>query len=596
MSNKYRSLSVKSRFSLRYPILFAFLALSLLVSVADKVNGQQPTPTPTPDPDVRCVPTGDLKQKGCWTHVFSSGPIVHATVLPNGHLLNWSSYPSHAYARVWNCDLNGVTGLCSLPADPNTANKDWFTTNDIGGMNVFCSGHSLMSNGEVLVAGGVHPIYFGESKIAIFNYKELPPTGGGAPWKLYPYTMNKGRWYPTNVALGNGETLVASGIYKEVANGEDKVNNIPEVIPAPTPTPTSSPAPTPAPLRQLTGANAGCDTSPEVNCVKLPLYPWLYFASNGKVFYAGPTNQARWLNTTGSGAWEPLPTPLPSPSPTVNPLQSSTYRESGSSVMYDVDKVMISGGGPVSPVATNEVIDLSSSTPVWRGVASMAFARKHHNLTILADGKILATGGTKGIGFNNNCERQVVYDAEMWTPPTTATGQGAWSTMAKMTHNRRYHSMAVLLRDGRVLVGGSDMYPSTPNQCFPPLPQVGQTEIFTPPYLFADNGSLAVRPKVSSVQGSTPPSVIEVSYGSQISIGINTHPNSISKVTLIRLSSVTHSFNMNQRINYLPVTQNGSNLTITTPANSNLAPPGHYFMFVIDSLGVPSVAQIVRIS
>lgn len=559
MSNKYKKFNEKCKISLRYPILFVFLVLSLFVSDEDRAYGQ-------PIPEVGCDASMTLIDKGCWKKVFSSGPVVHATVLPNGHLLNWSSYPPHGYARVWNCNLVGADDkkLCSL----STANQDWLTETLGGppGMNVFCSGHSLMSNGKVLVTGGTHsnPDVFGENRTATFDYTKT--VVGQQPWELGA-TMSKGRWYPTNVALGNGGTLVASELYKE--GGIDVANDIPEILP----TPTSSQ------WTPLTGAGN----------ITLPLYPWLYYASNGKVFYGGPTQQARWLSVIGFGSWLPLTDPT-TPSP------SSTYRESGSSVMYDVDKVMISGGGPVSPVATNEVIDLALPTPAWRTVAPMSFARKHHNLTILADGKILATGGTKGIGFNNNCERQVVYEAEMWTPPTTPTGLGTWSTMSKMTHNRRYHSTAVLLRDGRVMVGGSDQYPSTPTQCHPPLPFVYETEIFTPPYLIDQNGSLAARPRVTSVPGGGTPGVsFDISYGSQFSIGM-ANSTSISKVTMIRLSSVTHSFNMNQRINYLSVQQNGSNLLITAPASSNVAPPGHYLMFVINSSGVPSVAEIVRIS
>jgi NADPH-dependent ferric siderophore reductase len=53
---------------------------------------------------------------------------------------------------------------------------------------------------------------------------------------------------------------------------------------------------------------------------------------------------------------------------------------------------------------------------------------------------------------------------------------------------------------------------------------------------------------------------------------------------------------MNQRMNYLSFSANGSTLTVTAPANANLAPPGHYLLFVVDANGVPSVARIVRIS
>lgn len=550
MSNKYRILNERSNFSLRHPILFVILVLGLFVTAADRAYGQIT--------DVGCTAGTTLKEKGCWKEVFSSGPITHATVLPNGHVLNWSSFPPHGYARQWNCTLAGDADkkLCTL----STTNQDVYFTDMI---NIFCSGHSLMSNGKVLIAGGTRPAAdwpeFAEARSIRFNYS---PASGQSPWETSP-TMYEGRWYPTNVALGNGGTLTASGTYWDQGTSQTVVNDVPEILPSPT---SSS-------WTRLTGAGD----------VTLPLYPWLYYASNGKVFYAGPTQQARWLNISGSGSWVAL-------TDSSTPAARSDYRESGSSVMYDVDKVMISGGGPVSPLATNETIDLSSSTPSWQSAASMAFARKHHNLTILADGKILATGGTKGVGFNNNCERQVVYDAEMWTPSTNT-----WSTMAKMAYTRRYHSTAFLLRDGRVMVGGSDLYPSTPTQCHPPLPFSYWTEIFTPPYLFDSNGNLASRPRVSTIQGNSPYGETSVGYASQITVVMG-DSTTISKVTFIRLSSVTHSFNMNQRLNNLTVSQNGSTLTITTPANSSVAPPGHYLMFIINSSGVPSVGEIVKVS
>jgi hypothetical protein len=70
----------------------------------------------------------------------------------------------------------------------------------------------------------------------------------------------------------------------------------------------------------------------------------------------------------------------------------------------------------------------------------------------------------------------------------------------------------------------------------------------------------------------------------------------IAKVTWIRLSTVTHATNMNQRMNYLTFTASGSTLTVTVPANRNLSPPGHYMLFVVDANGVPSIARIIRIS
>jgi galactose oxidase len=70
---------------------------------------------------------------------------------------------------------------------------------------------------------------------------------------------------------------------------------------------------------------------------------------------------------------------------------------------------------------------------------------------------------------------------------------------------------------------------------------------------------------------------------------------SIAKVSLIRLGSVTHAFDANQRFNQLTISENGGGLSVHTPANRNLAPPGHYLLFLVNDNGVPSVGKIIRI-
>ena len=88
---------------------------------------------------------------------------------------------------------------------------------------------------------------------------------------------------------------------------------------------------------------------------------------------------------------------------------------------------------------------------------------------------------------------------------------------------------------------------------------------------------------------------MSVSYGQTFPVQ-SPEAASIVRATWIRLSSVTHAFNMNQRMNRLTVTQNGTgSVSVTAPASPNQAPPGHYMLFLIDANGVPSVAKIIRI-
>src|SRR5205085_552782 len=184
--------------------------------------------------------------------------------------------------------------------------------------------------------------------------------------------------------------------------------------------------------------------------------------------------------------------------------------------------------------------------------------RKLHNATLLADGKVLVSGGTRGSEGPNSKPSNPAYACELWDPAT-----GTWTTMASLTKIRTYHSIALLLPDGRVLsAGGAFGGPSA--------------EIYSPPYLF--NGS---RPTITSV----PTSIV---YGQSFFVGT---PNAatVSKVTMITPSSVTHGFNMGQRISRPLFSQTTGGLNVTAPSNPNNTPPGYYMLFILNSSGVPSV-------
>ena len=157
--------------------------------------------------------------------------------------------------------------------------------------------------------------------------------------------------------------------------------------------------------------------------------------------------------------------------------------------MYDAGKILLVGGG--TPTATAEVIDLKAGT-AWRTIDPMSVPRRQMNATILADGKVLVTGGTDATGFNTMPSSSAVLAAELWDPVTEK-----WSTLSRMSHNRLYHSGSLLLPDGRVLSVGSGA-PAASG-----LSDDFTAEIFSPPYLFKADGTPAARPNLDDV----PPSV-----------------------------------------------------------------------------------------
>jgi len=455
-----------------------------------------------------------------------SGPIdigvtaIHTSVLPNGKVMLWS--------RVQNGNPDALGFSQTYVLDPATLTYNSFPFNST--TNLFCSGHSFLPDGRLLVTGGHHgQDGWGEPHANIYDSN----TG---QWSRTS-DMNAGRWYPTNCALGNGETLVVSG---NIGNGQG-TNILPQVYQTGSGT-----------WRSLTNAQSG-----------IVLYPWMLLAPNGRVFNAGPDQATRYLATSGAGQWHP------------GPSSNHVNRDYGGAVMYDDGKVLITGGGGNPPnvfplTNTSEVINLSRDNPTWRYVGSMNNARRQINTTLLADGQVLVTGGTSGGGFNNATGS--VFAAEVWNPDTEV-----WTQLASAQSRRLYHSTAVLLPDGRVLVGGSG-WPAAAGDF-----NHTDVEIFSPPYLFK-----GARPSVTSAPAA-------VNHGQQFFVG-TPDAASVSKITLVRLNSTTHAFDQSQRINYLNFSQAAGGLNVTMTGSGNLCPPGYYMMFLVNSTGVPSVAHMIQVT
>jgi PKD repeat protein len=298
----------------------------------------------------------------------------------------------------------------------------------------------------------------------------------------------------------------------------------------------------PSGIRQLTSAS-----------LVLPYYPRTFVAPNGLVFYAGELTTTRYLNTSGNGSWT-----------TVGSRRYGT-RPYGAAVMYELGKILYVGGGRTTNTA--EVIDLNASSPAWRWTGSMAYPRRNLNATLLPTGEVLVTGGSSHSSFND--VSQAIHAAEMWNPTT-----GLWTTMASNAVSRTYHSTSLLLPDGRVLHAGSGEGAD--------MPEERNAEIYSPPYL-----SKGPRPGVTDAPGS-------VGWGTSFQV---TTPDAgeIAKVSLIRLGSVTHAFDQNQRFLWLTFTRGPGALTISAPANGSHAPPGHYLLFLVNQNGVPSVGRIVKV-
>jgi chitodextrinase len=449
---------------------------------------------------------------GLWNGIISF-PIVsvHSHLLPNGSVLMNDGQSHGREFHVWN---------------PSTGN---FTTPSSPSYNPFCGGHDQMADGRIFWIGG-HP---GMAHVGITNVSAYNPADGS--WATLA-DMTHQRWYPTVTMLGDGRFLAMSG---EV-NCAECFEPVPEIY---------NPA---------TNVWTPLTDAP----FTFAYYPHVYVLPDGRVIVAADTEApiVSQILDVNAHTWTAIG------GPAVDGGASATYAPGkflkvGSSI--DPDDPLHSG------VATAYVLDTTQPSPTWRQVASMQFGRIYHNMTLLADGSALVTGG--GSTSAPSDTTTAIMPAELWSPTTEQ-----WTTVASMHAPRLYHSEALLLLDGRVLSLGGGRFDDVtiPSDQF-------NGEIYSPPYLFK-----GPRPVISSA-----PSTLQ--YGQAFTVQTPDAAR-IAKVAMVRFSSVTHSANMGQRYVPLSFTAGSGSLSVTAPANSNVAPGGNYMLFILDTNGVPSIASVVH--
>lgn len=548
-----RSLSTMLLMSLRPAFCFA-LWVALVVRVTPSASAAMAPPAFQADPSV----------VGQWAPAFNWPTVpIHISLLPDGRLLFWGrdkdangdDVVGRTNTYVWSPNYS-TANLYDGPINvyPNT------TT------NLFCSGHSFMPDGRLIVTGGHgHPTMnnVGVPDTNIFDYRTNAWTRGP--------NMNSGRWYPFNVTLATGETLVVSGNWWDgtfVGGDPTKPNIITNTLP------------------QVFTAQGTWRTLTGVSRIVQPIYPWLHLMQDGRVFLSGYKQQSYYLDATNQ-QWQ------------AGPLSSQLVRDTGSGVMYDMGRVLIMGGGDPSSTGTSEAIDLTQASPFFRAAGQMIFPRRQMTAVLLPTGSVMVFGGTTAGGAFNRASGAVTTP-EMWRYQTET-----WTAMTPSVSGipRLYHSTAILMPDARVLVGGGGL-PAASGEvangevCDDNAATLNcrtfghkDVEIYSPPYLFTPGGMPAVRPTITSAPTS-------VAYNQTFAVGVGTvGASSIQKVTLIRLPSMTHSFSQDQRMNYLAFTprMDGVTLDVVAPNLARKCPPGYYMMFLINAAGTPSVAKIIRI-
>jgi len=451
---------------------------------------------------------------------------IHVVLLPGGRVMNYGTDASGQQGAkliydVWDPTLG--TGTNAHLVLPNTTSTD-----------IFCSSQSVMINGNVLTTGGDLTVNgqrnFANNQTTVFTQTTNTIASNTA--------MHYPRWYNSLVALPDGRLAVFGGYQNVVPPLADPVLAVPtpEVYDPATKVWTS-----------LTGA-----TSDAAYGGSNWYYPRSYVAPGGNIVVLSVDGTMYSVSTAGVGGVTQLAATVPGGAVTLPTIPFAP--------------------GKVLSVRSNQVfvVDYTRPVPVVTQTDNIDQLRHWASGTILADGKVLVTGGSQVA----NELTGVAYKAEIWDPAT-----GHWTAGASATKPRLYHSNSLLLPDASVLTAGGGA-PGPVNNL--------NAEIYYPPYLYGNHGKPAVRPVINTAapQSLLPGDTINITVGST---------DQISRLTFVRTGSATHSNNSDQRFINLPFNQTGQQLATVLPSDPTVLLPGYYMLFAFNINGVPSNAQILYV-
>ncbi len=392
--------------------------------------------------------------------------------------------------------------------------------------DIFCGASSVLADGRVFFTGGT--AYSASAEVGTRRTDFFDPLSQS--WSQGP-EMDFKRWYPSNVELPDGKILIFSGQAKPHQTIEKVEVYDPE-----------------------TNTFA---TLPDSADRYLDLYPRIHLIPGGKLFVSGRMQRSQVFDPV-TNTWSGV---------------SAMFfgdRYSGNSILLPGLRRVLEVGGSNKATggrttATSEVIDLGSEAPTWRTSRSMVHARRNANSVALPDGHVLVVGG------GQSAYGSAVREAEIYDP-----FDEEWSPAGTQTAARGYHSIAILLPDGRVLSAGRH---------HGAFRRTG--EIYSPAYLFH-----GPRPEILSA-----PDAIGFDQSLRIQ---TTQADAIERVVLVRPGSVTHGTDFDQRHVELefepPEVPGAASIVATGPPDPTHAPPGYYMLFVLNADGVPSEAAWVRLT
>ena len=505
---------------------------------------------------------------------------IHAALMPNGKVYAWGG------------GKNYDGGTTTMLLDPSQGGQGTLTAIPYPTTTLFCAGFSHLPDGRLLIAGGHWDNFQGVPDTNIYDstagsdgttsstssmFAEKLPNAVGNPKNdpsfnpnlYYADPKHTGRWYPSTTPLANGEILVSEG-YSSI---QSVVNNLPEVW-----------------QTNNGGGWRALGNAKVTDTGALSYYPFMYprptSDGKGEVVRIGPEPTLYAYSTDGTGAVRKL-----------NKRPDNITRDYGSAAMFAPGKILLVGGNGGDgtgrfPLSSGVVVNINNDPPTFDPTPDMKNPRRHLSTTILPTGDVLISGGSSGKSGHNLAP--YAFPLELYNVKTDS-----FLTLANINVGRGYHSIALLLPDGRILIGGG----GSCGGCQTNGDQ-NNIEYYKPPYLFKPDGSggqseVTSRPEITGVTDTSGTAIdlnTSIGYGQDLKITATLAASGkpIARVTMIKLGAVTHARNFDQNFNELTFTGTSS-LTATVPTERAYATPGHYMIFAIDSDGVPSVAKIIKV-
>jgi len=474
---------------------------------------------------------------GQWSPVMPWPLIaVSAANFPDGRLLTWSSSSP--------ADSNNTQFTNASIYNPAT---NEFSQKNLADHNMFCPGISLQEDGSVLVAGG-HPHIKTVSRFSLDSEE----------WLREP-DLTVSRWYPTNVQLPDNRTF--STFAKHAATTSEVFTPGGEWL-------NTTGASMTTLLSELQHANAHQSGNGSTD---MQWYAFMHVAPNGKVFHSGPTKTMHWFDLN-----EPLGATTTLGQRLTEQGTPDQNRHFGSAVMYDIGKLLVTGGNdPTLAIPSSNgafTVDLNGPTPLVQQTTAMAYKRTFSSSVVLPNGHVMMIGGTASAKLFNDEGSQFI--PEIWDPTTEL-----WTEQNPLEVPRNYHSVALLMKDGRVFTAGGGL-------CGNCAANHQDAQFFKPAYFFNVDGSEAQRPVINST-------VTQTTAGASFTVDAS---NGVTQFNMIRLAGTTHSINSDQRFIPLTITSNENNLyEVKLTDNPNVVIPGYYWMFAMNANGVPSVGATVQV-